>query len=84
MKWRDGCMKCGMEQMLHRLCHQILTADEAEDGNGVVLIEDAEGAEEMDNIFLAIMFKVNTEGLLLSIKLYALHSFENLVFQRQR
>ena len=39
-------MKCGMEQMLHRLCHQILTADEAEDGDGVVLIEDAEGAED--------------------------------------
>lgn len=39
-------MKCGMEQMLHRLFHQILTADEAEDGDGVVLIEDAEGAED--------------------------------------
>ena len=70
--------------MLHRLCHQILTADEAEDGDGVVLIEDAEGAEEMDNIFFAIMFKIKAEGLLLSIKLYALHSFENLVFQGLR
>lgn len=51
-------MKCGMEQMLHRLCHQILTADEAEDGDGVVLIEDAEGAEDFIEVLLLVSLHI--------------------------